>query len=94
MLPKVRAGGLIGGDDLCRNIWQHGPEYSPTEVFPFVLYFAEAHDLTLYLLPYAQFLMENTADGFAVHDYAGYTALSPRQIYAPKRRPPTGSVTD
>ncbi len=55
--PKVRDGGFIGGDDFSRTIWQHPPEYEPTFVFPFAVYFAEATGSEIYALPYDQFLL-------------------------------------
>ncbi|MEP1199408.1 class I SAM-dependent methyltransferase [Tateyamaria sp.] len=85
ILPKIKRGGFIGGDDFTKTIWQHGTSYDPTEVFPFAIYFAEAHDLTIYTLPFHQFLIVNDAKGFDVKDYAGYTQLTPRQIYVPPK---------
>lgn len=58
MYPKLRPGGWLGGDDCCRSIWQHGPEYEPSLVFPFVVHFAEAMGARLHLLPGNQFLIE------------------------------------
>lgn len=70
--PKVRNGGFIGGDDFSRTIWQHSPNYEPTLIFPFALYFAEAMSLKIYSLPHDQFLIskhENSAFEFV--DLAG-----------------------
>lgn len=59
----VRPGGLIGGDDFMPNIWQHGPEYEPTLVFPYVVHFAEATGSAVYALPHNQFVLQLPADG-------------------------------
>jgi hypothetical protein len=82
MLPKVRKYGFIGGDDFTKTIWQHGDKYSPTEVFPYAIYFAEANDLKIYTLPYNQFLIFNDSDGFDIIDYGNYSNLTPIQIYS------------
>jgi hypothetical protein len=60
---KVRDGGWIGGDDFCRNIWQHKGAYEPTMVFPFAVYFAEAVGARIYGLPHQQFLLEKAPAG-------------------------------
>ena len=60
--PKVRNGGWIGGDDFSRSIWQHGPDFEPTLVFPFAVYFAEGVGARIYGLPHAQFLIEKRPD--------------------------------
>ncbi|GLT10408.1 class I SAM-dependent methyltransferase [Sulfitobacter porphyrae] len=99
ILPKVRHGGIIGGDDMSPNIWQHGPKFSPTMVFPYILYFAEAHDLPILTLPFDQFCIVNRPEiGHQVIDMAGYTALTPQQVYIldpeapPYRRPKNARV--
>lgn len=72
MLPKVRAGGLLGGDDFSPNPWQHDARYEPTLVFPYAVYFAEAMDLPVAALPYDQFLIRNAPDeGFSFTDLTG-----------------------
>jgi hypothetical protein len=82
MLPKVRNGGIIGGDDFTKNIWQHRIEYSPTEVFPFAVYFAEATGLPIVTLPYNQFCIVNDPElGFEVVDLGSYGHLNPSDIY-------------
>jgi Methyltransferase domain len=63
VLPKVRNGGWIAGDDFCANLWQHGPRYEPTLTFPFAAYFAEAIDAPIYALPWNQFLIAKTSGG-------------------------------
>jgi predicted O-methyltransferase YrrM len=72
--PKVRDGGFIGGDDFCRNIFQHSEEYEPTLVFPYAVYFAEAMGVRIYALPHRQFLMQKLkTDGPTFVDLAsGY----------------------
>lgn len=85
LLPKVRRGGFLCGDDFSKTIWQHTTDYSPTEVFPFALYFAEAHDLPIFTLPYNQFIILNEPRGFEVIDHGGYAKLTPADIYAPPR---------
>jgi hypothetical protein len=81
ILPKIKNGGLIGGDDFTRNIWQHKDEFDPTEVFPFAIYFAEANDLTIFTLPFDQFLIVNLDFPFKLVDLGNYASLSPSQIY-------------
>lgn len=69
---KVCDGGWIGGDDFSRSIWQHGPNFEPTLVFPFAVYFAEAAGLRIHGLPHAQFLIEKRPDeGFEFVDLTG-----------------------
>ena len=70
--PKVRDGGWIGGDDFCRNIWQHKGSYEPTMVFPFAVHFAEAVDARIYALPHRQFALEKAPErGFEFVDLTG-----------------------
>lgn len=70
--PKVRAGGWIGGDDFSPSIWQHGPRFEPTLVFPFAVYFAEGVGARIYGLPFGQFLLEKQPEpGFKFVDVAG-----------------------
>lgn len=40
--PKIRPGGVLGGDDFVEDILQHGASYDPTMVRPAVLGFADA----------------------------------------------------
>jgi hypothetical protein len=70
--PKVREGGWIGGDDFSRSIWQHGPGFEPTLVFPYAVYFAEAVGVRIYGLSHAQFLLEKRRNvGFEFVDLTG-----------------------
>ncbi len=72
MLPKVRPGGLLGGDDFSESPWQHDARYEPTLVFPYAVFFAEAMDLPIAALPFGQFLIRNAPeDGFSFADLTG-----------------------
>jgi hypothetical protein len=71
--PKVRDGGLIGGDDFTRSIWQHAERFEPTLVFPYAVYFAEAVGARLYALPHRQFLLEKASGG--VHEFVDLTGV-------------------
>ena len=63
VLPKIKDGGLVGGDDFVNKPWQHGAAYEPTLVCPFAVYFAEAMGLPFVALPHKQFLIQKAADG-------------------------------
>ena len=74
--PKVREGGLIGGDDFCPSIWQHVPRFEPTLVCPFAAHFAEGTRSPIHALPHEQFLITgvNTSGeppGFEFVDHTG-----------------------
>ena len=71
MLPKVRPGGMIGGDDYFADPWHHGAKYEPTLVCPFALYFAEAMHLPFVALPFRQFLILNEPTGFSFTNLPG-----------------------
>jgi len=72
VFPKIKIGGFIGGDDFCPGDLQHFPQFEPTLVFPFAIYFAEAVSARIYSLPHEQFLIEKTADGvFELIDLTG-----------------------
>ena len=60
LFSKIRVGGWIGGDDFNKTVWQHSPNFEPTLVFPFAVYFAEAVGANIYALPYSQFLLEKS----------------------------------
>jgi hypothetical protein len=68
ILPKVRPGGLIAGDDFSLTPWQHSKKYEPTLVCPFAVYFAEAVNLPIHALRHKQFLIQKTCDGFSFND--------------------------
>jgi hypothetical protein len=61
--PKIRPGGFIGGDDFCPSIWQHSRKFEPTLVCPFAVYFAEAVDAEIAILPHEQFILARPAEG-------------------------------
>lgn len=58
LYPKIKEGGLIGGDDFKQSMWQHGAEFEPTLVCPYSVYFAEAMDIPIVALPFDQFLIQ------------------------------------
>ena len=82
VFPKIRNGGLIGGDDFVNKPWQHGAAYEPTLVCPFAVYFAEAMRLSFLALPHKQFLIQKAADaGFSFVDLVGtYSDLSLKKL--------------
>lgn len=89
MMPKVRPGGFIGGDDFSPDPWQHDARYEPTLVFPYAVFFAEAMGLPVAALPHNQFLIRNApSEGFSFTDLAGsyadqsLNALAPAQFVA------------
>jgi hypothetical protein len=82
--PKVRPGGVLGGDDFSPTIWQHSKTFEPTLVFPFAVYFAEAMGVPIAALPNNQFLIHKVEKGFAFHDPSGqYTDLTLRESLVP-----------
>jgi Methyltransferase domain len=82
--PKLRPGGLLGGDDFSPTIWQHAEIFEPTLVFPFAVYFAEAVGAPIAALPNNQFLIHKLNTGFAFHDPTGeYETLTLRAAFAP-----------
>jgi len=90
--PKLRPGGLLTGDDSTPTIWQHGAEFEPTLVFPFVAYFAEAMRVPLHCFGSHQFAIpkpDGAPAGYKLHDHTGrYSAveLLPMIQTIPKRR--------
>ena len=78
ILPKLKEGGLIGGDDFTTTPWQHEVQYEPTLVCPFSIYFAEAMDLPIVALPFNQFILQKSSkSSFAFIDPTGkYRNLS------------------
>lgn len=72
--PKIRAGGLLLGDDLATSIWQHGTAFEPTLVFPFAVHFAEAQRSPFHCLGATQFAIpkpEAAPEGYVFHDHTG-----------------------
>jgi hypothetical protein len=78
VLPKIKEGGLLGGDDFTTTPWQHGIRYEPTLVCPYTVYLAEAMDLPIAALPFSQFLIQKRSDSkFAFIDTTGsYSDIS------------------
>jgi hypothetical protein len=78
VLPKIKEGGFIGGDDFARDPWQHSVRFEPTLVCPFGVFFAEAMNLPMMALPFDQFLMQKRSNaGFSFTDTTGdYGSLS------------------
>jgi hypothetical protein len=87
LYPKLREGGLLGGDDFTRSIWEHKTSFEPTLVFPFAVYFAEAVCARIYALPHSQFCFQKTKSGqFAFVDLTGqYDEVALRGQFAPER---------
>jgi hypothetical protein len=72
LLPKIKEGGFIGGDDFTNTPWQHGIQFEPTLVCPFSVYFAEAMDMPIVALPFDQFIMQKVSNsGFTFADPTG-----------------------
>ena len=70
--PLADNGGFVGGDDFCKNPWQHPSKYEPTLVFPTAVHFAEAVGVPIYALPWNQFLIVKSPEaGFKFIDIAG-----------------------
>ena len=83
LLPKVREGGMIGGDDFS-NTWKRGFRFEPTLVFPFAVHFAEAMDLPIVAMPHKQFMIQKTRErSFSFVDFTGaYSDVSLRDLLA------------
>lgn len=72
LLPKIREGGLIGGDDFIATPWQHDIRFEPTLVCPFSVYFAEAMELPIIALPFNQFvILKRSGGSFSFTDTTG-----------------------
>lgn len=72
VLPKIKNGGFIGGDDFAPDIWQHSARFEPTLVCPFSVFFAEAMNLPIVALPFEQYLMQKRSDArFSFTDTIG-----------------------
>ncbi len=83
MLPKVKPGGLIAGDDFTHTPWQHKANFEPTLVCPFAVYFAEAMGLPIIGLPHKQFVIEKVSGGESgFRDLTGnYSDLSLNKLH-------------
>jgi hypothetical protein len=72
VLPKIKEGGIIGGDDFTNTPWQHDIQFEPTMVCPYSIYFAEAMDLPIMALPYNQFMIQKYSTArFSFFDITG-----------------------
>ncbi len=81
--PKVRPGGLLGGDDFSPTVWQHRGNFEPSFVFPFAVYFAEAMGAPIAALPNNQFVIQKADQDFAFYDPTGkYHQLTLRESLA------------
>jgi len=92
LLPKIRNGGILGGDDFCTSVWQHDARFEPTLVFPQAVYFAEAICAVIYGLPFDQFaiLVDRSQERFEFRDLTGaYTSLSLRDALVSEVRQET-----
>jgi Methyltransferase domain len=78
LLPKIRQGGFIGGDDFTTSPWQHDLGFEPTLVCPFSIYFAEAMNVPIVGLPFNQFLIQKKSEtAFSFVDFTGkYSDIS------------------
>lgn len=78
ILPKIKEGGFIGGDDFTNTPWQHDIRFEPTLVCPYSIYFSEAVDLPIVALPNNQFLIQKDSKAkFSFLDITGnYSDIS------------------
>jgi len=74
--PKLKPGGILAGDDFARSVWQHGPQFEPTGVFPLAVYFAEAVRRPLVVLPFQQFAIIDGSDHRVVDTTGEYADTS------------------
>lgn len=63
MWPKLRAGGVLAGDDFTDTVWQHSSEFEPSLVNPFMRYFADAVGEELHILPHGQYFIRKSHPG-------------------------------
>jgi hypothetical protein len=82
LIPKVKNGGIIGGDDFVATPWQHDVRFEPTLVCPFAVYFAEAMNLPIVAMPHNQFIIrKGNGLSFSFTDMTGaYSDLSLNKI--------------
>ncbi len=89
MRPKIRAGGFLAGDDFCPNVWQHGPDFEPTLVFPVAVDVALAMRATIFALPFNQFLIALPSDDRAGRgEFVDLVGTYPALDLARQMRPP------
>jgi hypothetical protein len=84
--PKVRPGGLVGGDDYTPTIWQHAEQYEPTLVCPFAAYFAEAVGAPIIVLPCSQFVIVKPDGGGSQHRVVDTTSRYGERTLLPQVR--------
>jgi hypothetical protein len=77
--PKVRPGGILGGDDYTPTIWQHAENFEPSLVCPFAAYFAESQAAPFVILPHNQFAIIKPAK--PGHDFR---VIDTTQSYGPR----------
>jgi hypothetical protein len=89
LLPKVKEGGIIGGDDFVNTPWQHDTRFEPTLVCPFAVYFAEAVSLPIMAMPHKQFMIRKSREAsFSFVDLTGaYSDLSLNKLPGRWQRP-------
>jgi hypothetical protein len=81
--PKVRPGGILGGDDYTPTIWQHADNFEPSLVCPFASYFAESQGAPIVVLGGSQFAIVKPSEPgnhFRVIDTTG--KYGPRALLA------------
>lgn len=95
MRPKIRAGGILAGDDFCPNVWQHGAAYEPTLVFPVAVDVALAMRATIFALPFNQFLiaLPNEGEG-SPGEFIDLVGVYPTLELAGQVRPPRPGLGD
>ena len=77
--PKVRPGGILGGDDYTPTIWQHADGFEPSLVCPFAAYFAESCDATIIIFPHNQFAIVKPLYG-----EKAFRVIDTTQSYGPR----------
>jgi hypothetical protein len=92
VLPKMKPGAIIGGDDFWPKPFPRSPKFEPTMVCPFSIYFAEANNLPVFALPFHQCLILNQPElGFSFTDitglYADISLIDSPGTQTPQNRP-------
>jgi hypothetical protein len=77
--PKVRPGGVLGGDDYTPTIWQHDDHFEPSLVCPFAAYFAEACGAAIIILPHSLFAIVKP-----LHGDNAFRVVDTTQSYGPR----------
>jgi hypothetical protein len=77
--PKVRPGGILGGDDYTPTIWQHADHFEPSLVCPFAAYFAESCGAAMIIFPYNQFAIVKP-----LHGETAFRVIDTTQSYGPR----------